>query len=258
MSIEPDYSIPNGDKDTGDTITFKRSHFYLALLPVMFVCGLGVGYLFWGQTDNQAMLAYEEATSDDAVEAKAEIVETENIVGQIQRFDVASTDDPCIGPQKAPITIIEFSDFQCGYCARFVDTTLVPLLETYPDEIRFCYRDFPLDNIHPEARPAAEAAQCAFEQNKFWEFHNGLFRSQTALSNNLYMELADKLNLDIDEFEKCYSSGKFRGRVNDDFNVGRDLGVTGTPTFFVNGRPLVGAQPLEAFMAVIESELRTQ
>ena len=252
MSIEPDYSIPNGDKDTGDTITFKRSHFYLALLPVMFVCGLGVGYLFWAQTDDYV------AQSNAAVEAKVETVETEDIVGQIQRFDVTSTDDPCIGPQKAPITIVEFSDFQCGYCARFVDATLVPLLEAYPDEIRFCYRDFPLDNIHPEARPAAEAAQCAFEQNKFWEFHNGLFRNQTALSDDLYMELADKINLDINEFEKCYSSGRFRSRVNDDFNVGRDLGVTGTPTFFVNGRPLVGAQPLEAFMAVIESEIRTQ
>ena len=251
MSIEPDYSIRNGDKDTGDTITFKRSHFYLALLPVMFVCGLGVGYLFGVQTDDVAQ-------SDEAVEAKVETVETEDVVGQIQRFDVTSTDDPSIGPENAPITIVEFSDFQCGYCARFVDATLVPLLEAYPDEIRFCYRDFPLDNIHPEARPAAEAAQCAFEQNKFWEFHNGLFRSQTALSNNLYMELADKINLDINEFEKCYSSGRFRSRVNDDFNVGRDLGVTGTPTFFVNGRPLVGAQPLEAFMAVIESELRTQ
>ena len=181
MSIEPDYSIPNGDKDTGDTITFKRSHFYLALLPVMFVCGLGVGYLFGVQTDDVAQ-------SDEAVEAKVETVETEDIVGQIQRFDATSTDDPCIGPQKAPITIIEFSDFQCTYCAKFVDATLVRLLEAYPDEIRFCYRDFPLDNIHPEARPAAEAAQCAFEQNKFWEFHNGLFRSQTALSNNLYMD----------------------------------------------------------------------
>jgi len=254
MSIETDHAIPNSEpsSETGDTITFKRSHFYLALAPVMFVCGLAVGYLFWGQIDDYG------SQSDETVQDKIETVEAENVVGQIQRFDVTSTDDPCIGPQSAPITIVEFSDFECHYCARFVDATLVPLLEAYPDEIRFCYRDFPLDNIHPEARFAAEAAQCAFEQNKFWEFHNGIFRNQTALSDNLYINLADKINLDISEFEKCYSSGKFRGRVNDDFNVGRDLGVTGTPTFFVNGRPLIGAQPLEAFMAVIESELRTQ
>ena len=253
MSIDPDYSTTNGDISTGDTITFRRSHFYLALALVMFVCGLAVGYLFWGQKDDDSV-----AQRDARVENKTPTDEASVGVGQIQRFDVGSIDAPCIGPEDAPITIVEFSDFQCTYCAKFVDTTLVPLLETYPDEIRFCYRDFPLDNIHPEARSAAEAAQCAFEQNKFWEFHNGIFRNQTTLSDNLYMDLAGKINLDIDEFEKCYSSGRFRGRVNEDFNVARGLGVTGTPTFFVNGRPLVGAQPLEAFMAVIESELRTQ
>ena len=253
MSIDPDYSTTTGDISTGDTVTFKRSHFYIALALVMFICGLAAGYLFWGQTDDDSV-----AQSDARVENKVEIDEAQVDVGQIQRFDVGSIDDPCIGPEDAPITIVEFSDFQCAYCARFVDTTLVPLLETYPDEIRFCYRDFPLDNIHPEARSAAEAAQCAFEQNKFWEFHNGIFRNQTNLSDDLYMDLAGKINLDIDEFVKCFSSGRFRGRVNEDFSVARGLGVTGTPTFFVNGRPLVGAQPLEAFMAVIESELRTQ
>ena len=253
MSIDPDYSTTTEDTSTGNTVTFKRSHFYIALVPVMFVCGLAVGYLFWGPTNNDSVLE-----SDTRVADKVETTEAEVGVGEVQRFDIGSIDDPCIGPENAPITIIEFSDFQCAYCARFVDSTLVPLLETYPDEIRFCYRDFPLDNIHPEARSAAEAAQCAFEQDRFWEFHNGIFRNQTTLSDDLYIELASNINLDVDQFEKCYSSGRFRGRVNEDFSVARDLGVTGTPTFFVNGRPLVGAQPLEAFMAVIESELRTQ
>ncbi len=253
MSIDPDHLTTTGDISTGDTITFKRSHLYLGLAPVMFVCGLAAGYLFWGRVDYDSV-----AQRDARVENKVGIDETQVGVGQIQRFDVRSTEDPCIGPEDAPITIIEFSDFQCAYCARFVDTTLVSLLETYPDEVRFCYRDFPLENIHPEARSAAEAAQCAFEQNKFWAFHNGIFQNQATLGKDLYMDLAGNIGLDIDEFEKCYSSGRFRGRVNKDFNVARDLGVTGTPTFFINGRPLVGAQPLEAFVAVVEAELRTQ
>ena len=113
-------------------------------------------------------------------------------------------------------------------------------------------------NIHPNARPAAEAAQCAFSQGKFWEFHGGIFQNQSRLGEALYLELASELGLDQAEFEQCINSGRFADEVTADMNAARELGITGTPHFFVNGRPLVGAQPLQAFVAIVKMELSAQ
>ena len=227
---------------SSETIIFKRSHFYMALAPLMFVCGLAAGYMLWGQQSVSAPEQEPEALP----EALAE------------RVSVSPDDDPYLGPQNAPVTIIEFSDFECAYCARFYSDTLVPLLEMFPGQVRFVYRDFPLINIHPNARPAAEAAQCAFAQGKFWEFHNGIFMNQSRLGNALYLDLAADIGLDQAAFEQCISSGRFVDEVTGDFMAARELGVTGTPTFFINGRPMVGAQPLEAFIAIVEEELDAQ
>jgi protein-disulfide isomerase len=237
-----------------ETITFKRSHFYIALAPMMFVCGLAAGYLIWGRAqaasgDAGALPGGEESGPARAVPAPAP---------EKQRVAVSADDDPSLGPQNAPITIVEFSDFECPYCVRFSRDTLVPLLETYPQQIRFVYRDFPLVNIHPNARPAAEAAQCAFAQGRFWEFHNGIFQNQSRMGEALYLELAAELGLDQAEFEQCVNSRRFADEVAADMNAARELGITGTPTFFINGRPLVGSQPLQAFVAIIEVELSAQ
>lgn len=169
------------------------------------------------------------------------------------RTDVALVShDPARGPATAPITIVEFSDYQCPYCSR-VTPTLDRLRAAYPDKIRFIFKDFPLPN-HPLAPKAAEAAHCASEQNKYWEMHDRLFSTQqielTALKQH-----AGALSLDQAKFDQCLDSGKFASMVKEDMDLGAKLGVQSTPTLYVNGRPVIGAQPYEYFVAVIEEEL---
>ncbi|GBL36410.1 Na(+)/H(+) antiporter NhaA 2 [Anaerolineaceae bacterium] len=173
----------------------------------------------------------------------------------VQRVQVSADDDPSWGNADAPVTIIEFSDFQCPYCRVFYQTTLVTLLERYPKQVRFVYRDFPLASIHPQATLAAEASQCAHAQGRFWEFHNAVFANIDRLGPDLYQSLAISMGLDKERFAACVNSREFSAEVEKDFNDARALGVTGTPTFFINGIPLVGAQPLEAFAQIIEQEL---
>ena len=214
----------------------------------------GVGYLAWGrgiydQDEPQGL----EAALDNAPEP-VDMVRSDK---QVERLKIEVDNDPYLGPEQAPVTIIEFSDFECSYCVRFYRDTLAPLLQEYPNDIKFVYLDFPLTSIHPNAKPAAEAAQCAFAQEKFWEFHNRLFDNQTMLSDALYLEIASDIGLDMAAFDRCYRSSVFTEEIADDFESGRSLGVTGTPTFFINGRPLVGAQPFRVFKAVIEEELAT-
>ena len=242
---------PVDDQQTSshsDRISFNRSHFFLTLVPVAFVCGLAVGFLAWGRGVSSGAESDQVAsTRDDKV-----VPQSDN---HVQRLNVSADDDPFLGPENATVTLVEFSDFECAYCVRFYKDTLGPLLDSYPAEIRFVYRDFPLVSIHPNAKPAAEAAQCAFAQGKFWEFHNQLFENQTQLGDRQYLKIASDIGLDMAAFEQCYSSSTFSEEVSNDFEAGRRLGVTGTPTFFINGRPLIGAQPLSAFITVIEEEL---
>ncbi len=172
-----------------------------------------------------------------------------------QRVDVSVDDDPAWGPEDAPITIIEFSDYQCPFCARFRKQTYDRLKEEYGDKIRFVYRDFPLVQIHPEAVPAAIAAHCAGEQGKYWEYHDLLFLGGRDLGRDTYVAYADELGLDIDEFSRCIDEERYLDEIQKDFDDGVAAGVRGTPTFFINGIPLVGAQPFQNFQAVIEQEL---
>lgn len=155
------------------------------------------------------------------------------------------------------MTIVEFSDFQCPYCKRFRDQTFDALIEQYGDQIRIVYRDFPLDSIHPEARKAAEAAECADDQGKFWEYHDLVYANQqvTGLGLEALGGFAEELELDMDEFNECLESGKYADEVSADLADGTRYSVTGTPTFFINGVRLVGAQPLAAFTAIIDQEL---
>jgi protein-disulfide isomerase len=120
--------------------------------------------------------------------------------------------------------------------------------------VRFVYRDFPLPN-HPEARPAAEAALCAHDQGKFWDFHDRIFQNQGSLSAATYRQIAADLTLDAGAFGECLDSGKHRESIQADVKEGESMGVTGTPAFFINGRFLSGAQPFEAFKAIIDDEL---
>jgi len=178
-----------------------------------------------------------------------------------QRVKVSEDDDPAIGPSDAPVVIIEFSDYQCPFCRKFREETLDKILETYEGKVRFVYRDFPLENIHAYALKAAEAANCAGEQGKYFEYHDVLFEKQTdwsARGEEAFVEYAQQLSLDVESFKICLASGKYEEEVRKDFQDGINAGVTGTPAFFINGIPLKGAQPFEAFKVIIDSELARQ
>lgn len=171
--------------------------------------------------------------------------------GRLMEALGVSADEPAWGPADARIVIIEYSDFQCPYCKMFMENTYARLRQMYSDQVRFIYRDFPLDSIHPRARPAAEAAQCAHEQGKFWEYHDLLFANQQALETSDLKRYAQQLGLNMDQFNTCVDTRKYQASVEADVQAGLRQNVTGTPTFFINGQALVGAQPLEAFQAVI-------
>jgi len=158
------------------------------------------------------------------------------------------------GNPKAPVTIVEFSDFQCPYC-RAVQPTLKRLLAKYEGRVSLAYRDLPLRDIHPEAQIAAEGSRCAGEQGKFWEFHDLLFAEQAKLHREGLLEQARNLKLDEKKFDACLASGKYRAQIEQDRQFGLRAGVNGTPGFFINGNPLSGNMPQESFEKIIEAEL---
>jgi protein-disulfide isomerase len=174
------------------------------------------------------------------------------------RVDVDPGPGPVRGASDAPVTIVEFSDFQCPFCAR-TQATLTQLEEQYAGKVRLVFRHFPLP-IHKDAPAAAEASECAREQNRFWEMHDAMF----AIANITAADIpraAERVKLDMTHFDSCVQSGRHRQAWERDKAAGERHGVASTPTFFVNGRMVVGAQPIETFAAVVNEELdrhRTQ
>jgi protein-disulfide isomerase len=162
---------------------------------------------------------------------------------------------PARGPDNAKVTLVEFSDFQCPFCKDFFDQTEPLLTSTYRDSVRWVYRDFPIASLHPQAEKAAEAGQCAFEEGKFWEYHDRLFRNQGQLDVPSLKAHAAAIGLDANTFAACLDSGKYSQTIQDEFKEGLGYGVTGTPTFYINGRKLVGAQSFAEFQKVLEEEL---
>jgi protein-disulfide isomerase len=169
------------------------------------------------------------------------------------RVEVAAT-GPAVGPANAPVTIVEFTDFQCPFCSRVIPT-LEEVRAKYGDKVRLVVRQFPL-NIHPNARKAAEASLCANEQGKFRELHDAMFRNQQELAVNLLKSKAAELGMNAEQFNACLDSGKYAGQVEADVRAGEAVGVTGTPALFINGRLVSGAVPLEQVTKVIDDELR--
>ena len=175
------------------------------------------------------------------------------------RTDVA-TGDNLLGDSDAPVTIVEFGDFQCPYCKRFYDQTEQQLVDTYvkTGKARLAYRHFPL-SFHQNAQKSAEASECAADQGEFWAYHNILFeRGQgdgTGLDTASLKAYALEIGLDTAAFDSCLDSGAKAALAQQDFADGSAAGVSGTPSFFVNGRLIVGAQPFSAFQAAIDAEL---
>jgi len=167
--------------------------------------------------------------------------------------EIATEGEPTLGPSNAPITIVEFSDFQCPYC-RQAQSTVKRIMAEYEGKIKLVFRDFPLRNIHPLAQKAAEAAQCAAEQQKFWPYHDKLFTS-TNLQMDELKKFAQELELNLAQFTTCLDSGKSAAGIDTDMQAGQQAGVNATPTFFVNGSPLSGAASYERFKELVDAAL---
>jgi len=171
------------------------------------------------------------------------------------RRDIATSGHPSHGPADAPVTIVEFSDFECPYCSGLLGT-IRNIQQNYSDQVRLVYRQFPLVNLHPNARKAAEASLCANQQGKFWEMHDLMFEDQTGLSVEALEEKAQSLGLDEAAFQKCLNSAQIAELVQADVRAGAVAGVTGTPALFINGRALVGNVPYAQIAEIIDEELK--
>lgn len=174
----------------------------------------------------------------------------------VKEVDMKLTDNDQIkGSKDGSVTIIDYSDYQCPYCASF-NSTMKRVVDEYDGKVKWVRRHFPLDSIHKYARGAAEAAECAGDQGKFWEYSDELFENQSKINDSLYAELAEGLELNMDDFDKCIDSGKYKDKVNNDYKGGAMNGVSGTPAIFINGEPVKGgALPYEELKDVINELL---
>ena len=248
MAVSPEQTVDAPEKEADDSVVFKRSHFYAIMVVFAFAVGILVGYVAWGRVPTAQQVVAAPA-QDPAQAAGPEANPA------FTRYDIPTEGFPSLGPQDAEIVLVEFSDYQCPYCKRWYDQVYQPLLAAYPGKIRLVYRNLPLTSIHPDAMSAAVAGLCAGEQDSFWQFHDKLFSNEYGLGSSAYTRYASDLDLDTAAFEACLDSGKFDQFIQEDMDFSLNLGVQSTPTFFVNGLAIVGAQPLNVFKQVIDKEL---
>ena len=235
-----------------DVITISKASFWriisgiLALLLVISV------YTGGFNTGSPAIKETQGAEGDQAVQPKGQQAPNQ------PTLDTASlTDDDAVkGDANAPVTIIEWSDFECPFCERFYTQTLPSIQKEYIDtgRVKFVYRDFPLD-FHQNAQKAAEAAECADEQGKFWEMHDLLFENGVSGGVSAFKKYASDLGLDTGKFNDCLDSGKMASEIAKDLQDGARAGIRGTPGFIINGQLVSGAQPFENFKQIIDAEL---
>jgi protein-disulfide isomerase len=197
-------------------------------------------------------------TTNDPVEALVQAYATQVSNSSISGTgtssqEVVSSDDPYFGSKDAKIKIVEFGDFQCPYCKQALESVKA-IQQQFGDTIFFQFRDFPVVDSHAEAYNAALGAECAHEQGdeKFWQFHDRLYQFQDELSTEVITSIAQRIGLDVAKFNLCFSSKKYADEIQRDYNDGLAAGVTGTPTFFINGRRIPGAIPSDIFVKVIQ------
>jgi len=204
-------------------------------------------YLRFKKTEAQKALYLGSLRFDSKIETYLEAPPPFRVEVPIERA-------PSKGPDDAPVTIVKFEDYQCPFC-REIQPILRELLSRYGGKIRLVHKDLPLDAIHPQAHQAAEAARCADEQGKFWIYHDALYANAPEASLERLKNYAKEVGLDVKAFDHCLGSGKFKPAVQRDLMDGAQLGVTGTPTLFINGREISGNQPLETLTAVLDEEI---
>lgn len=250
---------------TSDTValTIKKLYLYGALLLfVGFVSGVATTTIVRGP------VPVVPEWAQGAIPQTADPSADPNIRQPNRRIEVATAGRPARGPEDALVTMVEFTDYQCIFCAQYFRLTYPQLLIKYEGRLRYVSRHFPIGTVHSRAAKAAEAAECAYDQGKFWEYHDILFERQTtpgvgslfehrtALDVESLKNYAVELGLDVETFNQCLDSGEKTEIIRQDIQDGRRYGLRGTPTFFVNGRMLPGALPLATFESFIDAALR--
>jgi len=251
-------------------LTDSRIIVNYTLIPIVFlVLGIVIGAIGYdrlvvvNRSENETLVqnavaaaldGQEQRIADTVVSALSDQLESAGQVAQDgpnlnERQDVDVDDDPALGPEDAPIVIVEFSDYRCPYCGRFARETLGPLLETYEGQIRFVFRDFPI--LGPDSTVAALASECADDQGAFWAYHDLMFAHQAELAREMLIGLAGDLQLDVDAFTICLDEQIHHPEITADYAAAQKFGARGTPTFYINGRYLSGAKPFEEFAAII-------
>lgn len=170
-----------------------------------------------------------------------------------EKFDI--TNRPTLGDPDALVTVVELTDYECPFCKRHNDTVLPRLLSEYGDRIRYVAINFPLTHIHPSAFSASLSAECAHQQDRFWQYRRELFASENGLNIQNLLLIAEQIDLDMVMFETCIKSSDIQAVVDQDILISESLGVTGTPTFFINDKILVGSRPFGSFKVLIDKEL---
>ncbi|MDC0605514.1 DsbA family protein [Nitrosopumilus sp.] len=242
--------------------------FIVSLVITIGIAGFFVGTYTANLNSDQIS---QEEFKNEIARLELKMLEKQLVVKQPSiPIKISADNDPIIGNPNAPITIIEFSDFQCPFCAKFNVETLPLIMNEYikNGQVKLVFRDFPIQNIHPNALPASVAAECANEQEKFKEMHDILFEKQNDWSNQTldnviitFNQYASDMGLEEKEFDSCLKNGKYIEEIQKDLDDGRAYGISGTPGFFVGNNQigfieLKGAQPFENFKKVIDSQLK--
>jgi len=248
----------------------KKSTFNVLIITIIIITGIATFFAGSYLTNfNSDKISQEEL--DNAI-AKLELKILEKQLPKNQPtlpLKISAGNNPIIGNPDAAITILEFSDFQCPFCAKFHTETLPTIMEEYIDKgtVKLVFRDFPIQNIHPNAVPASIAAECANEQGKFKQMYHTLFEKQKEWNNletsyaiTIFNQYASEMKLDEEKFDTCIRNAKYLEEVQKDLNDGRTYGITGTPGFFIGNEKigfveLKGAQPFESFQKIIDSQL---
>jgi protein-disulfide isomerase len=250
-------------------LSFKNTGINAYLVTALIIFAFLLGML------TNKVLSLEKALKTQTTNNTARIDQAKNVLGNTNnapqaptpppKVDVTAGHLPALGNNNAKVTVVEFSDFQCPYCKQFEDNTYPQVYDTYikTNKIKFAYRHYPLTTIHPNTQKASEASECANEQGKFWEYHDLLFKNQSTWSPlsaadaaDSFTNYADQLGLNTAQFRSCLDTDKYKQNVDNDAADGSTAAVDGTPTFFINGWRIVGAQPFTQIQQLIEQELK--
>jgi protein-disulfide isomerase len=233
-------------------------------LNTYLTCVLLIFAFLLGMLTNKALYLHTQVKAATKTPPTAAQPTTDPVPTTPQKVTTGEGKLPLLGDKNAKVTIIEFSDFQCPFCKQYFDNTAQQIYDTYikTGKAKFAYRYFPLVTIHPNAQKSSEAAECANDQNKFWDYHDLLFKNQeiwsaqaAADAENSFLDYATQLGLDTNKFKNCLDTDQFKQNVDNDVTDGDKIGVTGTPSFVINGNFIVGAVPFATLQQTIEQEL---